>query len=265
MCDAVSALEDNLEGLLELLAAWRGWRVHHSPGLFWCESPIPHEAFNKVVRFQLSRQHAASRLARLRDRAFSRHAPLGFWLGPRAQPQHLRDLLRELGFSPVAQAWGMTLTLHQMPPTREGSPVAVEPLRDRHRWPEWVRVFGETFGTPPSITEAHGEQLGLFLGQESPLTHFAALTEGQVVGIASLFFANPPVAGLYNFGVAQAGEGHGVGQALLAGLLAFAWERGYRQVVLRSTAHAYGFYLRQGFHAVAKYELWVARPTTLSL
>lgn len=255
----MAQLEYNVEALLEYLSAWSAWRVCAEPGLLWVESAIPNEAFNKVLRCQLANAQAASRLFRLRDEAFSRGAPLAFWLGPRSGPKNLAHILEELGFRPTAQAWGMVREVKaRVSPEPMG--IEVHVVRDYRLWPSWVEVFGQSFGLSRDVAEAYGDQLAIGLGMDQPLTHIAAFVNGKLAGTASLFVEDRGVAGIYNLATATSARGQGVGDALLGFAMAEANNKGCRWVVLRSTAGAYRFYLDAGFQPVARYQVYVATP-----
>lgn len=264
MSDHVASLEHNVEALLTYLSSWPGWRVCEEPGLFWCEGGIPHEAFNKVVRCQLPKGQAAHRLLSLREQVFARHAPLGFWLGPRSQPPNLRDILDELGFQPVAQAWGMARRVSLLPYDAGAARVQVQEVTGYDLWPAWVEVFGQAFGLPAEATAAYGEQLAIGLGRND-VVHVAAVSGGRVVGTGTLFVDDRKVAGIYNLATDIAARGQGVGEAVLGWLLHQAHELGCQWAVLRSTAAAYRFYLAAGFQPVARYDVYVARPQAAPL
>lgn len=255
--DAVSQpLQSNLEALWAFLARWPGWTVHIEKHLAWCESPIAHESFNKVIRCHLPKEEAVDVLCRLRDQAWAKQRSLGFWLEQDASSSHLRELLPGLGFQPRAQAWGMVTTLATKPQVTNQVPVVA--VVGHELWPQWLTVFGEGFALPWEVVEAYGEQLSLGLSASSPLLHLAALLHGRVVGTASLFFDEQGIAGLYNLAVALPYRGQGVADALVHEALRRAAAAGCHLVVLRSSAEAFSVYLRWGFQVVVRYAFLVA-------
>ncbi len=255
--DAVSQpLQSNLEALWALLARWPGWRVHISEHLAWCESPIAHESFNKVIRCRLPKEEALDVLCRLRDQAWAKQKPLGFWLEEDAGSRQLQELLPGLGFQARTQAWGMVRPLSTKPQGKNELPVMA--LEGHEFWSQWLTVFGEGFALPWEVVEAYGEQLSLGLSGSSPLVHLAALLHGRVVGTASLFVDEHGIGGLYNLAVAPSHRGQGVADALVHEALRRAVAAGCRLVVLRSTAEAFSVYLRWGFQVVVRYAFLVA-------
>lgn len=264
MLDPVGCLEHNVESFVLHLSQWPGWRVNVETGLFWCESAIPHESFNKVLRCQLPPSQAAARLMRLRDEAFARHAPLGFWLGPRSQPANLRHTLEALGFQPTVQAWGMVRSLEELDNRQPSPQVHVQPVQSFDLWPRWVEVFGQAFRLPGHVRSAYGEQLAVGWGATENLVHVAAVRDGEVVGTGTLFTDERGIAGIYNLAATPSARHQGVGEAVLHWLLREARDRGCRWAVLRSTAAGYGFYLAAGFQPVARYDVFVAQlPASL--
>lgn len=264
MQDHVARLEYNAEALLAHLSAWPGWRVRVEPGLLWCESGILHEAFNKVIRCELPKAHAAQLLLTLREHFFARHAPLGFWLGPRSQPSNLRHILQELGFQPTLQAWGMVRPVSPRPGEAGSPELEIQEVRGYDLWSGWLQVFGRAFGLPAEARAAYGDQLAIGLAGDS-LLHVAALSGGQVVGTGSLFVDDRNVAGIYNVATDTAARGQGIGEAVLGWLLREAQNRGCQWAVLRSTAAAYPFYVAAGFQPVARYDIYIARPPAAPL
>jgi ribosomal protein S18 acetylase RimI-like enzyme len=260
MGEGAAALQKNQEALWALLNSWPGWRVHWEGELIWCQSPTPHEAFNKILRLPSHQEEAKTCLLRLVQQADCRQVPLGLWWEENPRSDSFPQFLATLGFQPIAQGWGMVRPLETTAESPPG-PISVHILRGPELWPLWLAVFGQVFELPKPVVEAYGEQMHLGLRGSGPFFHLAAMVQDHLVGTASLFFDQEATAGLYNLAVAPAFRGQGVGQALVQEAMAQAIAAGSRLMVLRSTVEAFPLYLRLGFQPVARYSFfrW-ARP-----
>ncbi|MGC8916670.1 MAG: GNAT family N-acetyltransferase [Thermoanaerobaculum sp.] len=261
----LECLERNLRKLYSFLAPWPGWRVGEENGLLWCESPIAHEAFNKVLECQVSGSDAAERIAKLKDRAAARHVPFGFWVGPTSRPKNLEEILATLGFHRQALAWAMARPLDDAPLPPQPANVSVQVLEGPELWPQWLEIFTQVFQLPPVLAQAYGQQLACGgFGYGVPLRHYLAFYRGRPAGIASIF-QDDSALGIYNFGTVPSLRGRGVGTYLLATLLEAGRAQGLKLAVLRGTTEAYGFYLRQAFRHLARYELFRFAPSVTVL
>ncbi|MGQ9496398.1 MAG: GNAT family N-acetyltransferase [Thermoanaerobaculaceae bacterium] len=255
------AVQENLEALWAYLANWPGWSVHLEADCAWCESPVPHEMLNKVVRFDFSAPKAEEKLMTICRHTTARGIPLGFWLHtPQAEDPH-REQLRVLGFQLAAQGWGMVKDLDTPLPVRTEKSVTVMRVKDRETWNRCVGVFGEAFALPYEVVHAYGEQMSAGLAPESPLFHFAVTEKGEVLGMGSLFIDAHGVAGFYNLAVSPAARGRGLGKAILAHAINQAVALGCHTMVLRSTVAAFHLFSTTGFLPVGRFEFFVSRPT----
>lgn len=254
-------VQENLEALWAYLATWPGWSVHLEPDCAWCESPVPHETLNKVIRFDFSVPRAEEKLITIRQQNHARGIPLGFWLHSPLAEDPNREQLRVLGFQLATQGWSMVKELDTPLPVRTEKSVTLRRVQDRKIWKRCVRVFQESFAFPHKVAGAYGEQMSSGLSPESPLFHFAATEKRQVLATASLFIDPQGVAGLYSLGVTPAARGRGLGEAILAHAINQAVALGCHTMVLRSTVEAFPLYSAAGFLPVAKFEVFVSRPT----
>lgn len=260
MAERILAVQQNLEALWAYLASWPGWSVHLEPDCAWCESPISHETLNKVVRFDFSAPSAEKKLMSILRHTHARGNPLGFWLHtPKAEDPN-KEQLRVLGFQLAAQGWCMVKNLDTPLPVRTEKSVTFMRVEDRKIWNRCVRVFREGFTLPLEVARAYGEQMSPGLAPESPLFHFAATKEGQVLATGSLFVDSHGVAGFYSLAVSPAARGRGLGKAILAHAINQAMALGCHTMVLRSTVEAFPLYSTAGFLPVARFEIFVSRP-----
>jgi ribosomal protein S18 acetylase RimI-like enzyme len=98
-----------------------------------------------------------------------------------------------------------------------------------------------------------------FAGDNEPTTcHFAAIQNGKIVGVASLFLAAmPEFPGLKAFqlrGMASAAQsrGQGIGRALTRACVEHARKNGVRLLWCNARTSAVGFYLKLGFEVVGQ-------------
>lgn len=82
-----------------------------------------------------------------------------------------------------------------------------------------------------------------------------AEVNGELIGTGALIAEGPATGRIVRMSVAREKRRHGIGRLLLDALLAAARQRGYRRIVLETTAtweDATAFYRRAGFRPVAE-------------
>jgi len=96
-----------------------------------------------------------------------------------------------------------------------------------------------------------------FPGDDAVATcHYGAFSEGQLLGIASLYFAELPEQPgatawqLRGMATAPEARGMGFGRALVLACIAFARESGARLLWCNARTTAVGFYLKLGFQTL---------------
>lgn len=189
------------------------------------------------------------------ERVYAQHGlPALFRITPFAQPAAIDRELAARGYVTFDRTLVQTAALDAPPAAIVDDQLVLEhPLLDA-----FVDAIGELRGSPLGQRAAHLERLA-----QSPLDLRAVIAriDGAVVG-AGLVSVEGSLAGVFDVGTAPASRGKGIGTAVVAALLARAWERGARHAFLQVTADnapALAIYRRFGFTTAYTYH-YRAKP-----
>lgn len=178
-----------------------------------------------------------------------RELPTLFRMTPFVRPAELEQALTRRGYRPfdTTLVQAVELVGAALPAHDPADAVLVEPSIDA-----FVDAVGKLRGSPPQQREAHRERLG-----HSPLDgrHVVALVDGEPVA-AGKTARDGDVVGVFDLVTAEHARGRGIATALVARLLARAWDRGARMAYLQvdaGNAPALAVYRRFGFETIYTY------------
>ena len=229
---------NNLHTRRQLL--YDGWLLFLSPGKAKrARSVNPH--FGSTLPLAEKIAHC--------EGVYERHGlPALFRITPFAQPGAIDRELDARGYVAFDRTLVQVAPLDAPPDAPDGPDLVLEtPLPDA-----FVEAIGELRGSSPGQRAAHLERLA-----QSPLELRAVVArlDGAVVA-AGLVSVEGQLAGIFDVGTSAAVRGQGIGTAVVAALLARAWERGARRAFLQVTADnapALGIYRRLGFATAYEY------------
>jgi len=184
-------------------------------------------------------------------RVYEAHGlPLLFRVTPFVQPTALPEALAAEGFAPHDETLVQVAPLDAPPDGIDGV-AAIGPVQAG----EWVDAVAALRGSPPLQREAHRERIA-----NSPLDarRLVARVDGEIVAAGQVVLEDG-LAGVFDVVTAPRLRGRGVGRALVAALLAQAWERGARAAYLQvdaGNAPALAVYRRFGFATSYTYDYW---------
>lgn len=190
----------------------------------------------------------ADKIARC-ERLYEKHGlPVLFRITPFSQPAALDAELGARGYVHFDTTLVQVATLSQVPQYNDNVDVAIDmPLIDG-----FVDTVGAMRGSPLAQRSAHLERLA-----QTPLDVHAVIARRDGIALgAGLLSIDGELAGVFDMLTLTASQGQGVGGAVLAALLARAWERNVRQVFLQVTADnapAIAVYRKFGFATVFAY------------
>ena len=178
-----------------------------------------------------------------------RELPTLFRITPFVQPGNLDEALVRRGYRPFETSLVQAVELvgGALPPHDEAGVALVEPSIDA-----FVDAVAALRGLPPGQRDAHRERLS-----HSPLDgrHVLALVDGEPVA-AGKSAREGDVVGVFDVVTAPHARGRGIATALVARLLARAWDRGARVAYLQvdaGNAPALAVYRRFGFETIYAY------------
>jgi ribosomal protein S18 acetylase RimI-like enzyme len=258
------ALEVNRCAALADMATGPGGEFHDEPGLFWCLSGLPWDAFNAVGHCALADDEIDARIVEKQEYYRARGRPVVWWATPYTRPTNLVERLLAHGFTHRLSQPGMVVDLRELPDelaVPEGTTIArVEDVRTLE---QWVRTCLAGFGvSEANVGPAIATFTRLALAEESEWYCFlTALDDKPVASAATLLTGG--VAGIYWVGTVPSARRLGLGAAVTAAALRAARARGYRLGALTSSPLGYGVYRGLGFREYAQFHTyrWTGEPT----
>jgi ribosomal protein S18 acetylase RimI-like enzyme len=261
--DVETALEVNRCAALADMASGPGGEVHDEPGLFWCLSGLPWDAFNVVGHCALSEAEIDERIVEKQSYYGSHGRPLVWWATEYTRPPDLVDRLLAHGFVHRLTAPGMVSDLRELPASilvPEGT--TIERVTDVPTLDAWVQTCLTGFG----VSDAnHGPALTLFtqlaLVEDTEWHCYLASLHGQPAASAGVLMTGG-VAGIYWVGTVPEARRLSLGAAVTAAALHSARDRGYRLGTLTSSKLGYSMYQRLGFSDYATFHNYVWKAST---
>jgi len=180
-----------------------------------------------------------------------RKVPVLWWIGPNSQPDDLDKYLEKFGFNKADEPPGMYMKLsdldlgYQYPPE-----LRIEVIRDTKQVEDFTKVFVAGIG---GDEERRQELLKseIFLLQKEEYITFLGYWEDEPVATAGLVLDNE-AAGVYLVITHPEYRGRKTGTAMTVATLKHAYELGYTEAILQSSAMGYNIYKRIGFEEYCK-------------
>jgi GNAT superfamily N-acetyltransferase len=252
------ALEVNRCAALADMATGPGGEFHDEPGLFWCLSGLPWEAFNAVGHCDLSDVEIDARIVEKQAYYRSYGRPVVWWATPYTRPTNLVERLFVHGFVHRFSAPGMVADLRELPdelPVPDGTTIAR--VTEELALEQWVRTCLTGFGvSDANVGPAVTTFTRLALVEDSEWHCFLASLNGEPVASAATLMTGG-VAGIYWVGTVPGARRLGLGAAVTAAALGSARARGYRLGTLTSSQLGYGMYRGLGFRDYAQFHTYL--------
>ena len=179
--------------------------------------------------------------------------PVLWWIGPNSKPDDLDIHLEKFGFKKVDEPPGMHMKLsdldleYQYPPE-----LRIEVVIDDNQVEEFTKVFVAGMG---GNEERRLELLKseMFLLQKKEYTTFVGYWEDEPVATAGLV-TDDEAAGVYLVITHPEYRGRRIGTTMTVAALKYAFELGYQEAILQSSAMGYNIYKRIGFEEYCKFK-----------
>ncbi|MFO1397178.1 MAG: GNAT family N-acetyltransferase [Burkholderiales bacterium] len=176
------------------------------------------------------------------------HLPVLFRMTPFVQPAGLADALAARGYEAFDPTLVQVASLDRPPDARECDGVAIASA-PAAAFADAVALLQDA---TPAQRDAYYERMAATPQQTRALVAHA---DGEPVGVGTAMLEDG-IAGLFSMATAPAMRGRGVASALVARLLAWAWERGARVAYLQVDAQnvpALAVYRKFGFATAYTY------------
>ena len=230
----------------------------HGPNPVWFVTGSHVAGYNGIARACLPAADVDAAIADALRPFHQRGLPLTWWTGPSSQPGSLGARLQAAGFRHNRDMIGMCAEMDQLISTGEDMPaVEIEPVTTREGLAEWLPIYAQGFGTPPTIARESLEILALLaFDLQAGWKHFCARQNGQIIAISSLFI-NDGIGGLYNLVTLPEARGQGIGAAVTLRTFAAARDMGCQIATLQTTyPNALRLYHRLGLEVYCKFGIY---------
>ena len=220
--------------------------LHDEPGLLWFETGLALDAYNGVLRTNLSREELPDTARRILAHFRERRLPFHWHVGPFSQP-YFGDLLEAEGISLDEDEPGMGLDLRTT--IAEDVPVAPSLVVEEVLAESQLRQWAETTfcGAPSEAVECvYIANAGLPRGPASAIRLYLGILGDEPVATVKLYFA-AGVAYVGRVVTVPACRRQGIGTAMTVHALRIARQSGYRIAVLTASPMGVSIYRRLGF------------------
>ena len=179
-----------------------------------------------------------------------RNLPLRWWVGPSSTPPNLGRYLQKFGLTHNRDMLGMALDMNQLPAPASIPGLTLEQVNHKNMLAKWYKLLLQGF--PISYNQTYFDTLALTsLATDAAERHFLARSNGEVVGISTLFLGGS-VAGLYNVVTRPQARRQGIGSWITIKTFQEA-PPAYQVATLQTTyPNALRLYHRLGFEVYCK-------------
>ena len=230
---------------------------HADADAIWHATDIPHGTQNRVVQARFATEAADARIEQILAPYRARRVQMFWWLWEDSTPADLGQRLLSHGLQHTRTSQGMAADLAALQEDFTCAPtLRVEPVRTPAQLRQYVEVASVGFDLPPIVADAlYAEFLALGLDGARPLRHYIGLLGDEAVGTSTMFLGGG-VAGLYTVATLPAARRQGVATALTLAPFREARAEGYRVGVMLPSPTGFQVYLRLGFAACCRLEVY---------
>ncbi len=182
-----------------------------------------------------------------------RKVPVLWWIGPNSKPEDLDIHLEKFGFKKVDEPPGMYMNLNDLNLNYQNPlELKIELVEEINQVEDFVEVFIAGMNTPEDRREdlLKSEK---FLLQNEEYVAFTGYWEDEPVATAALVLEKE-VAGIYLIITKPEFRGRRIGTAMTVAAFKYAFELGYKEAILQSSAMGYNIYKRIGFEEYCKFK-----------
>ena len=219
---------------------------HDEPGVFWFETGIHHDIFNRAMPTSLDLAVFPTSLERVRNHFQQRRLPFLWHMGASSHLTNEQPTVESYGLTHYETEPVMVADLHNFNEEISVAPqLAILPLNTDELLKQWVHVW-ELGSSQEVIDLWFTFYSGLCFKPESPLHLFLGILDGKPVATSEVFFGGG-VALLGAVNTLSQHRRQGIGAALALAALRDAQKQGYRMSVLSASPMGINIYRRIGF------------------
>lgn len=187
--------------------------------------------------------------------------PFRWWIAPAEQRPELPALLEANGLRYAYDATAMAATLPKAKLSLKlPKGVTIVRATSMEELQTWARVLLTGFGLPMTDMDCWLNAYdGIGLDEYSPWAHFIAFLDGQPVATSSVLIRQA-LAGIYHVVTLPDVRGRGIGAAVTAAAMRYAYERGATEGALQASALGLSVYRALGFVAKSDMKMFLWNP-----
>ena len=189
-----------------------------------------------------------------------RGVPFVWRLGPSDEPSDLQARLLAKGFTlDPDEMPGMAAPLTGLPEVELPANAAIELVRDKTAFREWLDVLVAGFGMPSQIGDAYMAFATLGFGDDLPVRSLLLRVGDRAVATALGVLAGGGIV-IVNVTTIPEERGRGLGRAVTLAAMRIGAAAGAKIAVLQSTEMGHGIYRRLGFEDFGRYRVLARLP-----
>ncbi len=230
---------------------------HTEPGVFWFETGIRHDIFNRAMPTSLDPGVFPASLERVRDHFQQRSMPFLWHMGASSHLTNEQSILESYGLTHYETEPVMAVDLLRLNEEIEVAPqLAILPVNTYELLRQWIHI-GEVGSSEELIDLWVTFYAGLCFKPGGPLHLFLGTLNGKPVATSEVFFGGG-VALLGGVNTLSQYRRQSIGAALALAALRDAQKQGYRMSVLSASPMGINIYRRIGFqeYGVFSTYLW---------
>ncbi len=234
-------------------------KLHGDPEIFWFETGIRHDIFNRVLQTRFEAGTLPQAIERVLASFQSRRIPFLWHLGPSSRPAHLDTLLQSRGLVHYETEPGMFVDLLAFNEDIQVSHnVTVQPVMTDEQLQQWIRIW-EFESSEEVIDLWFSLYSSLSLYREHSLRLYLGVQDGKPVATSAVCFAGG-VASIGPIGTLPPYRGQGIGATMTLTALREARSQGYRIGVLTASPMGINIYRRIGFQQFCTSSIYLWHP-----
>lgn len=231
---------------------------HDDPEIFWFETGIRHDIFNRGMQTNLELAPPVGIEGIIGHFQQSR-LPFLWHLGASSHLPHGRSVLESYGLTHYETEPVMATDLLRFnEDSSVAPPLAIQPVTTDEQLQQWMRIW--EFGSSEEVIQLWLTcYSGLCFNQESPLHLYLGTVDGNPVATSEVFLGG----GIALIGAVNTVSQHrhqGIGTAMTCMALQEARKHGYRIGVLTASPMGINIYRRLGFQEYGTFSTYLWHP-----
>lgn len=256
--ELLAALDSNMVAFWSAYGRAAGCILQATLEVVWFYTGLQVSLFNAVMAARLEPARVKATVDSLQAKIDEQRAPVLWWIGPQAKPDHLGSQLEQLGLQPAGEVPGMAIDLASIDDTPETlSNFTIQKVNSVELQSLWAQIVTVGTGFSDSIAAALARlEATLTDPQYKAQQRYIGSLDGTPVATSALVL-DSGVAGIYAVATIPEARRKGIGRIMTVMPLFEARALGYRVGILQASSMGYPIYKKIGFRDVCTYRLYL--------